>query len=51
MPNRLLQWNEINNVGNPTKLTEVNDLVKKIELKRRHLNNGEYHSIIQSKIN
>ena len=58
MPNRLLQWNEISNVGNPTKSAEVNDLVKRVtkkearkegaeSKKRRPMNNEEYHSIIQ----
>ena len=33
MPNRLSQWNEISNVGNPTKSAEVNDLDKRVTKK------------------
>ena len=31
MPNRLLQWNTISNSGNPTKSTNVNDLIKRVK--------------------
>jgi hypothetical protein len=33
MPNGLMQWNVISNVGNPTKSIEVNDLVKAVKKK------------------
>ena len=33
MPNRLLQWNTISNSGNPTKSTNVNDLIKRVKKK------------------
>ena len=33
MTNRLLQWNEISNVGNPINSAEVNDLVKRVTKK------------------
>ena len=31
MINRIIPWNEISNVGNPTRSTELNDLIKKIK--------------------
>ena len=31
MPNRHMQWNNISNVGNPTRSTAVNELIKKIK--------------------
>ena len=33
MPNRLMVWNEISNVGNPTRCAEINDLIKKVKKK------------------
>ena len=33
MTNRLMTWNEISNVGNPTKCSELNDLIKYIKKK------------------
>ena len=33
MTNRLMTWNELSNVGNPTKSTEINDLIKYIKKK------------------
>jgi hypothetical protein len=33
MPNRLMQWNALSNVGNPTKSIEVNDLVEAVKKK------------------
>ena len=41
MPNRLLQWNEISNVGNPTKSAEVNDLVKRVTKKEARKEGAE----------
>ena len=31
MPNRLMVWNEISNVGNPTRCTELNNLIKRVK--------------------
>ena len=31
MPNRLMSWNEISQVGNPTKSTQLNDLIKLVK--------------------
>ena len=31
MINRIIPWNEISNVGNPTRSTELNDLIKKVK--------------------
>ena len=31
MPNRLMVWNELSRVGNPTKSIQINDLIKKIK--------------------
>ena len=58
MPNKLMQWNEINRVGSPTKSTLINDLikrVKKLEVRklgvaskaRRPLNEGEFRKIVK----
>ena len=33
MPNRLMVWNELSNVGNPTRCTEINHLIKKVKKK------------------
>ena len=33
MPNRLIPWNTISNSGNPTKSTNVNDLIKRVKKK------------------
>ena len=57
MPNKLMQWNEINRVGNPTKSTLVNNLlkrVKKLEVRklgvtpkaRRPLTEDEFRKIV-----
>jgi len=53
MVNRIMAWNEISNVGNPTRCTELNDLIKEIKKAevrklgvsskaRRSLVNAEY---------
>ena len=58
MPNRLMQWNEISNVGNLTKSAEVNDLIKRVTKKearkegaashrRRPMKIEEYNSILE----
>ena len=31
MPNRLMVWNEISGVGNPTRCTQINDLIKRLK--------------------
>ena len=31
MPNRLMVWNEISGVGNPTRCTQINDLIKRVK--------------------
>jgi hypothetical protein len=31
MPNGLVSWNKLNNVGNPTKSIEINDLIKAVK--------------------
>ena len=31
MPNRLMVWNELSRVGNPTKSAQINDLIKKVK--------------------
>jgi hypothetical protein len=37
MPNKLMSWNAFSGVGNPTKLVEVNELIKKVGKKEvRH---------------
>ena len=33
MTNRLMAWNEVSNIGNPTRCTELNDLVKYVKKK------------------
>ena len=58
-PNRLMQWNELSNVGNPTKSSEINDLIKRVTRKearkqgaashrRRTMNTEEYNAIIRT---
>ena len=37
MPNRLMSWNILTNVGNPTKSIEINDLIKAVK-KRKFAN-------------
>ena len=32
MPNKLMQWNELNSMGNPTKSTKINKLIKTVKL-------------------
>jgi hypothetical protein len=44
MPNRLLPWNAISGVGNPTRYIEVNDLIKKVT-KRKSENKGRSHRL------
>ena len=41
MPNRLSQLNGINNIGNPTKSAEVNDLVKRVTTKEARKEGAE----------
>ena len=31
MPNRHMQWNNISSVGNPTRSTDVNDVIKRVK--------------------
>ena len=31
MPNRHVQWNNISNVGNPTRSTDLNDVIKQVK--------------------
>ena len=31
MPNRLMVWNELSNVGNPTRCTQLNELIKRVK--------------------
>ena len=31
MPNKLMAWNELSNVGNPTRCTELNELIKRVK--------------------
>jgi hypothetical protein len=53
MPNRLMQWNALSNVGNPTKSSEVNDLIKAVKEKevrkassgRRPLQHDEFQAV------
>ena len=58
MTNRLMAWNEISNVGNPTRSAELNDLVKYIKKKevrkqgvqskaRRALTHEEFKNTLQ----
>jgi hypothetical protein len=57
MPNRLMSWNVLSNVGNPTKSIEINDLIKAVKKKevrkqgkassaRRPLQHEEYQSML-----
>ncbi|KAL7567236.1 hypothetical protein ACA910_021220 [Epithemia clementina (nom. ined.)] len=57
MPNCLMAWNEISNVGNPTRSALVNDLIKRVKKKevrrlgvqskaRRSLTDPEFHHVI-----
>jgi hypothetical protein len=57
MPNRLMSWNVLNNVGNPTKSIVVNDLIKAIKKRevrkqgkasaaRRPLEHDEFQNIL-----
>jgi hypothetical protein len=57
MPNRLMSWNVLNNVGNPTKSIEINDLIKVVKKKevrkqgktstaRRPLEHDEYQNVL-----
>jgi hypothetical protein len=57
MPNRLMSWNVLTNVGNPTKSIEINDLIKAIKKKevrkqgkastaRRPLQHDEFQSML-----
>ena len=41
MPNRILQRNEISNIGNLTKSGEVNDLVKRVTKKEARKEGAE----------
>jgi len=56
MPNRLMSWNEVTEMGNPTKSREMNDLIKRVkkeEIRKtgkkssacRGLAHGEYLSV------
>jgi hypothetical protein len=56
MPNRLMSWNEVTEMGNPTKSREMNDLIKRVKKEeirktgkkssaRRGLAHGEYLSV------
>ena len=40
MPNRAPSWDPINNTGNPTKSTEVNDLLKVVKLEQERNQGG-----------
>ena len=57
MPNRLMSWNILTNVGNPTKSIEINDLIKAVKKKevrkqgrastvRRPLQHDEFQSML-----
>lgn len=58
MPNRLMAWNELNGVGNPTRSRALNDLIKYIKKKeargqgaptktRRSIKEGEYDRVLE----
>ena len=57
MPNRLMVWNELSNQGNPTRSTEINDLIKRVKKKevrrqgrasqaRRSMESREYNHTV-----
>jgi hypothetical protein len=61
MPNRLMSWNVLGNVGNPTKSVEINNLIKAVKKKevrkqskassaRCPLQHDEYQSMLYCKI-
>jgi hypothetical protein len=58
MPNRLMPWNSQTNSGNPTRSTQVNDLIKRIKKKevrkegkrssaRRAMNIEEFGALVE----
>ena len=58
MPNRLMAWNQLNNVGNPTRSCELNDLIKFAKKKearqqgavlhaRRSIKDAEYACVLE----
>jgi len=58
MPNRLMAWNELSNVGNPTRSHQLNDLIKYVKKKearkmgaapkaRRSITSTEYRAVIK----
>jgi hypothetical protein len=58
MPNGLMSWNVLSNVGNPTKSIEVNDLIKAVKKKevrkqgkastaRRPLQHDKYQKLLK----
>ena len=58
MPNRLMPWNELSNVGNPTRCREINELIKFVQKKevrrqgapshvRRSITEPEYNRVLE----
>lgn len=58
MPNRLMGWNELSKVGNPTKSSQLNDLIKYVKKKearkigapskaRRPITSSEYREVMR----